>query len=208
MFLPLLSLCFVLSATVLGAPGSRATDDPWDQVDGLYAGHPIGKPGTRVTIEMRGPSLIIMDPDAILVMRVERWEIAGPGGKLGDLQWKSKATAQGAIARDGKSKGAPRNPESQVRLRWFPEHKKAVLCATRPGDKATIERVPPPGAGDATGAGITCWDLVRVWSPSAPDPGLPAPDFECMRECRQANMMRAVGPNVIEEDCRKECTRP
>lgn len=212
MYLPLLSLCFVLSASVLSTPEGRATDDPWDQVDGLYAGHQIGKAGARATVELRGPSLVILDPDGVFVMRVERWELAGPGGKLGDIQYKAKAAALGAIARDGRTNGAPKSNASQVRLRWFPEHKQAVLCATAPGSKATLERVPPPGAGDAPGAGITCYDLVRVFSPSDlgrdNDPGLPAPDFECMRECRQANMMRAVGPEVIEEDCRKACAKP
>ena len=46
--------------------------------------------------------------------------------------------------------------------------------------------------------------LIDVELP-VPEPG---PDFECMRECRQANMPRAVSPEVIDEDCRRTCTTP
>lgn len=211
MYLPLLSLCLVLSATALPTPGAHATDDPWDQVDGLYVGHQMGTAGARVSVELRGPSLVILDPDGVAVMRVERWELAGPGGKLGDLQYKAKAAALGKLGRDGRAKVTPKHRASEIRLRWFPGRQVAVLCTTLPGSKATLERVPPPGSDDAPGAGLACYDLARVFSPTAGqrpvDPGVPAPDFECMRECRQQNMMRAVGPEVIEEDCTKACTQ-
>lgn len=211
MYLPLLSLCLVLSATALSPWGAHATDDPWDQVDGLYVGHLMGKAGARVSVELRGPSLVVLDPDGVVVMRIERWEIAGPGGKLGDLQYQAKAAALGTMRRDGRAKVTGKNRAIQVRLRWLPERQVAVLCTTSPGSKAGLERVPPPGIDDAPATGVTCYDLARVFSPTAGDrpndPGLPAPDFECMRECRQQNMMRAVGPEVIEEDCRKACTQ-
>jgi len=46
---------------------------------------------------------------------------------------------------------------------------------------------------------------VRVWQPDVAT--VREPDFECMRECRQQNMMRAVGIEQIEADCKATCTK-
>ena len=62
-------------------------------------------------------------------------------------------------------------------------------------DGVLLKPLPYPDAGE----------LVRVWSREAAAPA--EPDFECMRECRQQNMMHAVGPDVIEADCRASCTK-
>jgi hypothetical protein len=202
MFLPSLAVC--LAASMFAAPETFATDDPFEHTNGVFVGHVMGKAAQRVTLEMRGTSLVVLESEGISVMALEPWQIAGPGGKAGDLQWKTTATAKGAISRSGKTKGPPKEARVGVRLRLWPENEKAVLCATRPGDKTPIERVPPSGAGDAPGGGVTCYDVTRVWAPIG---GEPAPDFECMRECRQQNMARAVGPEVIEADCRRACTQ-
>lgn len=79
---------------------------------------------------------------------------------------------------------------------------------TEPGAKVqTIERVPVPETTQPPEPGVTCYALQQLAAPAqvvTPVPEL-TPDFECMRECRQQNMARAVGPDVIEADCRAVC---
>lgn len=194
------------------ATTAGATDDPFEQTNGVYVGHVIGRAADPVTVELRGTSLVILDPKAIAVLTTERWRHVGPGGKGGDFRLASDGLARAMASRAGDLKKAPKTPAVSLELRLWPADKKAVLCVTdptRPGTKIT--RVPPSGTSEPPGAGVTCYDLVRVYSPlDVPPRGdlpAPEPDFECMRECRQQNMMRAVGPEVIEADCRAACTK-
>lgn len=202
MLKPILSVLLCLSTSA-----ALATDDPYEQTDGLYVGHEIGKPAQRVTIELRGSSLVILDREAIGAMAVDRWEIAAAGGKSGDLQWKATGTPKLVATRAGKTRPPPKGT-SALRLRLWPTRQEAVLCMTEPGSKVVkIDRVPVPETTTPSPAGVTCYALTQLVAPAqvvtpVPEPG---PDFECMRECRQQNMARAVGPEEIEADCRAVC---
>ncbi len=193
-------LCLITTAAF-------ATDDPYEQTDGLYVGHEIGRPAQRVTIELRGSSLVILDRESIGAMAIDRWEIAAAGGKSGDLQWKATGTPKLIATRAGRTRPPPKKT-SLLRLRLWPTRQQAVLCMTEPGSKITkIDRVPVPETTTAPDPGVTCYALRQVSSPAqvvTPAPEL-VPDFECMRECRQQNMARAVGPEVIEADCQAVC---
>lgn len=206
---------FAIAASAAMASHTKtaaATDDPFEQTNGVYVGHVIGRSADTVTVELRGTSLVVLDPKAIAVLTTDGWQHVGPGGKGGDFRLATSGMARALATRAGKLEKAPKTPVVALQMRLWPEDKKAVLCVTdpaRPGVKIT--RVPPSGAAEAPGAGVTCYDLVRVFSPlDVPPRGdlpAPEPDFECMRECRQQNMMRAVGPEVIDADCRAACTR-
>ena len=210
MMMPMLAVC--LAVSLLGAPDAKATDDPYDQTNGVYVGSAFGDRLETVTIELRGSSMLVLAPSAIAINSVARWELAGPGGKGGDLQYKTTGTLRTVVTRSGKARQAAKKSDFLVRLRLWPERKEAVLCVSDPRKKLTeIPRVPAPGATGPIDAGITCYELQRVSSlassaPIEPAPAPPVPDFECMRECRQQNMMRAVGPEVIDADCRAACT--
>jgi|GEM_PF-2193711 len=215
MLLPMLAMCLV--ASLLAAPNASATDDPYEQTDGLWVGHEIGKAGSRVTFELRGSSLVLLDQSTIGIMTVGRWEVAGPGGKGGDIQLATTARASASATRSGQVKAAPKNLQRIVRLRLWSARKQAVLCASDHRKKlSAIQRVPSfEDAGANPEAGVTCYALRQAWSPrdepvapGAPVVAPPEPDFECMRECRQQNMMRAVGADVIDADCRAACTQP
>jgi hypothetical protein len=200
----------VVASLAVFHTSAGATDDPFEQTNGVYVGHVMGRAADNVTIELRGTSLVILDPKAIAVLTADRWQLAGPGGKGGDFTLKADGEARAMASRAGETKKAPKTPKVALQMRLWPEDKRAVLCVTDPNKPGTkITRVPPSGAAEAPGAGVTCFDLVRVYSPlGAPPRGdfpAPVPDIECMRECRQQNMMRAVGPEVIEADCRAAC---
>lgn len=205
--------CLAAVAVAACASPALATDDPAVQLGGVYVGTTMDKKREPVTIELRGNSLVVLDPEGVAIVAIDAWELAGPGGKAGDVHYKARAFAKVASTREGKVRGTPKSSMLSLRLREWPGQKLAVLCATRPGDKATIERVPTHGSSEAVPETLTCWDLTRVYAPAveaAPVPDKPKvePDFECMRECRQQNMMKAVGAEVIEEDCRRACTKP
>jgi len=209
MLMPTLALC--LAVSLFAPPEARATDDPWDQTNGLYVGRAIGGSADLVTVEMRGGSLVVLAPGSVGLLSLGHWELVGPGGKGGDLQLAANGNRRATMTRAGKLAKAPRKSDVALRLRLWPERKDAVLCMTEPGSKATtIRNVPPPGATAPLDAGITCYELHQVSSLAptvAPPPSPAQPDFECMRECRQQNMMRAVGPDVIDADCRAACTQ-
>jgi hypothetical protein len=206
MIKPLTFACLSLAALLYASPDARATDDPFHLTDGVWVGHVIGQAGERVTVELSGTSLVILDAATIAILSYDRWQVAGPGGKLGDVQLEANGKALAMASRAGQTKKAPSTPASALRMRVWPEQRKAVLCASDPTKKGvSITRVPATGATGGVDPGVTCYELVQVWSPAAAAPG--EPDFECMRECRQQNMMRAVGPEVIEADCRASCTK-
>ena len=212
--LPTLLLCLALQAPP-APPDPKSPDaarsDAID-ADGVYVGVALGPDKARppVTIELRGACLVISDETALALATIDAWKLAGPGGKGGDLVLQTRGHYQGSITRGGTWRPPARKaPTVTFRMRLWPERKAAMLCATDPMKKgAVIDRVPPLGA-DVSPPGTTCWEVAVVWQPSTPPPSTapPEPDFECMRECRQQNMMRAVGPEVIEEDCRKACTQ-
>lgn len=206
-----LSACVIATLMAFSAP-AHSTDDPFEVTDGVYVGHVIGSPGDHVVVELRGTSLVILDPKGVAILSYDRWVVAGPGGKAGDIQLKADGQALGMGSRAGKMRKAPPSPATALRLRMWPERDKAVLCATDPhAEGAKITRVPASGASGGVAKGVVCYDLAQVWSPTAPATGdkrpLPEPDLECMRECRQQNMMRAVAAEVIDADCRAACTK-
>lgn len=218
MLIPMLAVCLV--ASMLGAPEAKATDDPFEQTDGLWVGDQIGDSLERVTFELRGKSMVLLAPNTVAVLSLGRWEVAGPGGKGGDIQLKTTATALAGASRSGMVKAQPKGLVSLVRLRLWTARKEAVMCVSDPRKKIAAIRVVPSWGDNNKDieAGVTCYSLRQAYAPAdavapvpAPAPPIPpekAPDFECMRECRQQNMMRAVGPEVIDADCRAACSKP
>lgn len=189
----------------MGGDVARA-EDPFAVTDGVYVGHVLGKPAERVTVELRKSGVVVLDDANVRVAEVDGWSLAGPGGKGGDLQLKAVATAKSWTTRAGKALPVRVGAKSAVRMRVFPEQKTAVFCASAPDAKTGApRRVPAPGSGDSAEPGVTCYDLVRVWQPGVAV--VKDPDFECMRECRQQNMMRAVGVEQIEADCKATCAK-
>jgi len=188
-----------------GGEAARA-EEPFAVTDGVYVGHVLGKPAERVTVELRKSGVVVLDDANVRVAEVDGWSLAGPGGKGGDLQLKAVATAKSWMTRAGKALPVRAGAKSAVRLRVFPEQRTAVFCASAPDAKTGApKRVPAPGSAEAAEPGVTCYDLVRVWQPEAVM--VREPDFECMRECRQQNMMRAVGIEQIEADCKAVCAK-
>lgn len=188
----------------VGGDAARA-EEPYAATDGVYVGHVLGKPAERVTVELRQRGVVVLDDANVRVAEVDGWSLAGPGGKGGDLQLKAVATAKSWTTRAGKALAVRVGAKSAVRLRVFPEQKTAMFCASAPDAKTGApRRVPAPGSGEGAEPGVTCYDLVRVWQPGGV---VKDADFECMRECRQQNMMRAVGIEQIEADCKATCTK-
>ncbi len=196
----------LLTASVAGTGTALATEDPSDVVNGVYVGHRVGQEDNKITIELRGPSFIMIHKDGVSVARIDDWSLAGPGTKAGGLRFKAVSTALSRTARDGKPAAVLAGGKSFVRFHLDPTTNEAALCATAPGSK-----VPPPQKVPARGAtanpepGVACMELTRVWRPGLES--VKAPDAACVAACVTRNQMQAVGIEVIEEDCRRECTR-
>jgi hypothetical protein len=200
-------IAIAVSSVLCLAPSAMATEDPSDVVDGVYVGHRIGSED-KVTVELRGGSLVVLDPNAVSVGRVDGWALAGPGTKTGGLRFKAEVKPLSHTTRSGKTKPARAGGVSFMRLHLEAQSSEAALCLTAPGSKA-----PPPTGVPVRGArtsepGATCFELTRVWRPAHQmEPTTRPPGPDCVAECVTRNQMRAVGHELIESDCRAECAR-
>ena len=207
---------------VFAAAGARAEPvDPGGLVglgtsgdDGVWAGREtgaaagdsiLGQPGSArpsanwVTLQLRGKALIFTDARSVWV-GTSTWQIGGPGTKAGALDFDVAWKLQAALTLNGGPSRIRPGQKSLLRVRLDPGGATLAFCMTPPGSPAKR----PSSASDAgAGHGIRCFDLKRV----AVAPPVPAaePDFECMRECRQQNMARAVSADQIDADCRRAC---
>jgi len=196
----------LLAGTFACAGTALATEDPSDVLNGVYVGHRVGEADNKITIELRGPSFIMLHKDGVSVARIDEWTLAGPGTKTGGLRFKAVSTALSRTGRDGKPAAVLAGGKSFVRLHLDPTTNEAALCATAPGSKvAPPQKVPSRGATTNPEPGVACMELTRVWRPGFES--VKAPDAACVAACVTRNQMRAVGIEVIEEDCGRECTR-
>lgn len=198
----------ILVTLLISSTGmARATEDPGDVVNGVYVGHRVGS-DDKVTIELRGASMVVLDPNTVSVGRVDGWAIAGPGTKTGGLQFKAEVAAISQTTRAGKTRPVKAGPKSFMRLHLAPDTAEAGLCLTAPGSKVPAPtRVPSRGASQSE-PGATCFELTRVWRPAAAlVPVEPAVNPQCVAVCVTRTQMKGVGAEQVEADCRAECAK-
>lgn len=196
----------LLAATLAGPGEALATEDPSDVVNGVYVGHRVGEEDNKITVELRGPSFIMLHKDGVSVARIDDWALAGPGTKIGGLRFKAVATALAVTSRDGKPAAVRSGAKSFVRFHLDPATNEAALCATSPGSKTPPpQKVPTRGAKANPEPGVACVELTLIWRPGFDS--VKAPNASCVAECLARNQMRAVGIEVIEQDCQQECAR-
>jgi hypothetical protein len=190
--LPQIAALLVLLAW---ASGSRAepvvSETP--TLTGVYVGGRAGTPDRDVTVDLRDGRLVLVDDARVEVVSL------GPMTATADGMARWKASWKPLASFGPRRKGTPTAMgPGQLELARGPSGALS-LCfvsarATRSAPSLTV--TPPPGARH----GVTCYDLVPLRAALTPD-------FECMRECRQQHMMRAVSAEQIEADCVSQCTR-
>lgn len=191
----------ILSCSMVVGSRALATEDPSEVVNGVYVGHRVGGED-KVLVEIRGGSLVVSDKDAVSIGRTEGWALAGPGTKTGGLRFKGELVALSQTTRAGKTRAVRAGAKAFFRFHLESETGEAALCMTAAGSK-----VPPPTKVPARGSsesepGATCFELTRVWRPTAL-----VPADGCVVACVARNQMKAVGVEQIEADCRAECAR-
>ncbi len=152
-----------------------------------------------VTLQVRGKALIFTDARSVWVGTAS-WQIGGPGTKAGALDFDVTWKLQAALTLNGGPSRIRPGQKSLLRVRLDPGGATLAFCMTPPGSPAKR----PSSASDAgAGRGIRCFDLKQALV--APPVPAAESDFECMRECRQQNMARAVSADQIDADCRRAC---
>ena len=173
--------------------------------DGIWAGRELGSaPDEWVTLDIRGATMVLTDARAVWV-GTSAWRVGGPGTKGGALDFDVTLKLQAAVTLNGRPSRIRPGQKSALRVRLDRQGAGLAFCMTPPGSPAKR----PSSATDALqGRGIRCFELQQVATAPATPNVLrppPEPDVECMRECRQANMARAVSADQIDADCRRAC---
>ncbi|MCC6622854.1 MAG: hypothetical protein IT385_16465 [Deltaproteobacteria bacterium] len=191
--LGVMTLAMMTAVTVAGA-SARAGD-------GVWVGREKGVDANVVVLERRGDAIVLSDDAGVRITRAT-FVVAGPGGKGGALSYDVDLVTQLAATRVGAPMPGQRKGAKQL-ARWREDVEAGTIDMCLSTGK---KQVRPPRATEVM-QDVRCFTLARVnvpaWGVDVPAPGAPTP--ECMRECRQANMMRAVSPEAIDEDCRKTC---
>jgi hypothetical protein len=173
--------------------------------NGIWAGRELGSaPDAWVTLDIRGATMVLTDGHAVWV-GTSAWKVGGPGTKSGALDLDVTLKLQAAVTLNGRPSRVRAGQKSALRVRLDPQGAGLAFCMTPPGSPAAR----PSSATDALqGRGIRCFELQQIATAPASPRVLrppPEPDFECMRECRQQNMARAVSADQIDADCRRAC---
>jgi len=165
--------------------------------DGVWIGRETGAFDNVVVLEKRGNTVMLSDQSGVAISQAT-FTVVGPGGKGGELNY--DVDLQTAIATTRAGLAITTQPKGTKQLaRWREDTEAGTIrfCMSS-GPKV----VRPPRANEVI-KGVRCFELQRARVPAPPAAVAPGPT--CMRECRQANMMRAVSPEAIDEDCRRIC---
>ncbi|TNF30089.1 MAG: hypothetical protein EP329_14240 [Deltaproteobacteria bacterium] len=209
---PLAALATLLAAPAAGARSPGVAQGTWiGTEEGLRAG--------TVTVFVHGDRLVLADAVEVLVARAT-WKPHGPGTKDGRLTMRVDLDVQGLFAADGKPTKRLRGRGKRLGTAVVGDDTMRLCWAESADEK---QRPKASRGAEEWSKSTLCLDLTLVASGAAP-PSIrprptPPPDGsalnpppriqpageECMRECRQHNMARAVAPEVIDADCRKSC---
>ncbi len=180
-----LSLFVVIIAASLSAATAVAQDRP----EGLWSGSAEGKPGATVSVRFHKNTGVYLDGHGVTFFN---WTAKRSHEKQGKTR---AADTDFHIQRRVSLKGQDRPPEKASSIlgvmRWSATTLR--ICVTEAGGK--LRPTLKPTARQNKKEKVTCLDLKQVGG-----------DFnQCVAKCVQRNMMRAVGPDVIEADCRRSC---
>ncbi len=186
-----------LLGLLLSGQAARASEpreeDP--ALVGRYVG--LGEGGIEVAVDFARESLVIVDATEVLVTRLGGWTKRQRGTDT------ILAGVWVPLARINRLHG-DKNDRLVGRIDVLAGERMTMCMATKQVILRAKKSPRPDEAGvvlDLRGAkGVKCYTL------TAAPVSAPTPDPECMRECRQQNMMRAVSAEQIDEDCRKTCT--
>jgi hypothetical protein len=192
-------LCGVMLGLLLSGHAVRA-EEPRKE-DPVLVGRFVGvdEGGREVSVDFARESLVIVDAVEVLVTRLGGWTRRQRGTET------ILAGVWVPLARVNRLHG-DRHDRLVGRIDVLPGEPLTMCMATKQVILRAKKSPRPDDAGavlDLRGTkGVNCFKLMPLGVPS-PAPG--PEDPECMRECRQQNMMRAVSAEQIDEDCRKTC---
>lgn len=206
-------------ALLAASPGEARSPGP---VQGVWQGASSDASRGVATVYVNGDSLVLMDDSGIVVTSAT-WRHHGPGTKDGRMTLHVDLAVSGRFL----PSGGPAPKARRASAKWLGSavvgDDAARLCVA----ETALEKARPGFRSDVSVPGPTqlrCYDLTRVADagkamPRRVPPQLTPPDGnapnppptilptarECMSECRQHSMMRAVSAEQIDADCRRTC---
>ena len=176
---------------------------PIPALDGVWVGTEEGRKGVA-TMRFEHDHLVVVDADEVLLGKVA---FAG-GGVHARKTWTIPvdATIERAFSVYGRVLELAADQRGRTSLGTMRLTGHAMrLCASNLG--SPIRASVAPLASQPKEAQIRCFELTQWQARPALPPSSRAERFNgCVRACTRQNMMRAVGPDVIEADCRRECS--
>ena len=190
------ALLALLIATSAGASSVPNMDGVWGGKDA--AGHTIG-------LHFFDSLLVISDNNQVITAD---WTFVG-GSKVGDT-WEFPMTVTPLSWSDRRGRPTKFKKRTQIEATLYISREFRFCFSPKGagGKKFTLKAKEPRCAVVGRAAPKTAKPAPKeTEAPPAPaETAKPAPTFnECVAACVRNNQMRAVGPDVIEADCRKEC---
>lgn len=191
------TLALFLSLALLGGPALADIPRRIVPLDGLWVGGEEGYQSRVVSLRFEGSFMVFTDHGSVAFVS---W---APAGRESAVGGRHRLAADFTINTVTSLKGKPVqvSPNERVAkglMRW--EKGALRVCASEPG-KPLRATLAPRGA-QKPAANVRCFDLTKVVVGAR---GGAKAFNQCVMGCVRQNQMRAVGPDVIEADCRKEC---